>query len=211
MNGMKQFLVLGLVLVLSGSVLAAPQRKKDEPLFDQLLRECKLTEDQQTAVKEKIKARDEILAAWDSENAEKVQAAKEAGKEAKSKNDEEARKKASTDSRALRDARVEAGAKANEAIFDVLTDEQKAAWDGYQLYVTVSSRYRRVEPCENQMAKIKDACAVVQKEIVAAEADDDTKTVKELVKRLRWGVEVFILNPDQRKTMRTPREKPKPE
>jgi Spy/CpxP family protein refolding chaperone len=205
MKGIKRFVLLGTALVLAGSAASAQQRDKDEGLFDQLVRECKLTEDQQAAVKEKIKARDEVLAKWDKENAEKVQAAKDAVKEATSKGDDEAKKKAGADTKALRTAREEAAAEATKAVFSVLTEDQKAVWKSYELYLTTSSRYRKAELTEEQQAKIKAACAAVQKEM--AEAGEDTKAARELASRLRWGIEVFILTPEQRKTVQAPKKK----
>ncbi len=205
MKGTKRFVVLGAALLLTGSVASAQQRDKDEGLFDQLVRECKLTEDQQAAVKEKIKARDEALAAWDRENAEKMQAAKDAAKEAASKGDDEAKKKAGADMKALRTARDEAGAETTKAILAVLTDEQKAVWKSYELYLATSSRYRKAGLTEDQQAKIRAVCAIVQKEI--DEAGDDSKAVRELANRLRWGIEVFILTPEQRQAVQAPKKK----
>jgi hypothetical protein len=203
MKGFDRIVLLGAALVLAGG--AARARPSKEPLYDQLVRECKLTEDQQATVKEKIKALDDALAAWDTENAEKVQAAKDAAKGARTKEDDEAKKKAAEQSRALRDARAEVAVEPTKAVFDILTKEQQQAWAGYELYQSIAGRYRRVEITEEQQAKIKAACAVAQEEIAAAEAEDDTKTAKDLVKRLRWGVEVFVLTDDQRGTMRAPK------
>jgi len=204
MKGMMRFVLLGAALVLAGSAASAQQRDKGEGLFDQLVRECTLTEDQQTAVKEKIKARDEVLARWDKENSEKVQAAKDVAKEAASKGDDEAKKKAGTDMKALRTAREEAAAETTKAIFAVLTDEQKAVWKSYELYLTTSSRYRKAELTGDQQAKIRAVCSVVQKEI--AEAGEDSKAARELANRLRWGIEVFILTPEQRKAVQAPKK-----
>ncbi len=205
MKGFDRIVLLGAALILAGG--AARARPSKEPLYDQLVRECKLTEDQQAAVKEKIKALDDALAAWDTGNAEKVQAAKDAAREAKTKEDDEAKKKAAEQGKALKTARAEVAAGPTKAIFEVLTKDQQKAWAGYELYQSIAGRYRRVEITEEQQAKIKAACAIAHEEIAAAEAEDDTKTAKDLAKRLRWGVEVFVLTDDQRGTIRAPREK----
>jgi len=204
MKAMMWFVLPGAALVLAGSVASAQQRDKGEGIFDQLLRECKLTEDQQAAVKEKIKARDEVLEKWDKDNAEKMQAAKDAAREAASKGDDEAKKKAGADMKALRTAREEAAAETTKAIYAVLTDDQKAVWKSYELYLATSSRYRKAELTGDQQAKIRAVCDVVRKEI--AEAGEDSKAARELASRLRWGIEVFILTPEQRKAVQAPKK-----
>lgn len=199
--------LLGMAAALSGGAAAAREAKVEEPLYDRLLRECKLTEDQQAGVKEKIQALDEALAAWDKDNAEKLEAAQAAAKEAKSKADDEAKKKAGADLKALASAREEAGVEPRKAVLALLTDEQKAAWGTYELYQETVSRYRKAALTEEQMAKVKAACAVARTEI--AEAGEDSKGAKEIHNRLRWGIDVFVLTPDQRETVRPVKVKSK--
>jgi hypothetical protein len=201
---LKRLALLGMAAVLSAGVSSAREARNEEPLYDQLLRECKLTEAQQTDVKEKIKALDEALAAWDKENAEKMEAAKTAAKEARSK-DDEAKKKAGSDMKALAAAREEAGAAALKAVMAVLTDEQKTAWGSYELYQSVIARHRKAGLTEEQQAKIRAACAIAQKEM--AEAGEDSKAGKEIQNRLRWGIDVFVLTPEQRETARPAKAK----
>ena len=209
MGILNRLVLLGMAVVLSGGVSAARERegRGEEPLYDQLLRECKLTDAQQADVKEKIKALDEALAAWDKDNAAKMEAAQAAAKEARSKADDEAKKKAGADLKALATAREEAGAGALKAVMALLTDEQKAAWGVYELYQSTIPRYRKAALTEDQLAKIRAACAVARKEL--AEAGEDSKAGREILNRLRWGIDVFVLTPEQREIMRPAKAKAK--
>ena len=218
MTDIKRFVLAAALAALAGGALAAREggrrrgKQPEESLFDQLVRECKLTEKQQTDVKAKIKARDEALAKWDKANAEKVQAAEAAVKDARDKNDDNARKQAMGELRALRTAREESAAEATAAVFKVLTAEQKLAWAGYELYQSTIGRYRRADLTEEQSAKIKAACAVAAKELSDA-GDDDRQAKKanrEITNKLRWGIEVFVLTAEQREaTARQPQGKGK--
>jgi len=202
-------LVLAVMTVVASAAVAAREggrrkgKQPEESLFDTLVRECKIPEAQQADLKAKIAARDAALAAWDKANAEKVQAAEAASKAARAKKDDDARKKASGEMRALKTAREESGAKAEEAIFASLTDKQKAAWAAYELYQSTVGRFRRIELTEDQQAKIKLACGAAAKEL--DEIDDSSgkpgKIEKAIVAKLRWAIEVLVLTPDQREAM----------
>jgi len=178
-------------------------RKPEESLLDQIVRECKPTDKQQTAIKEKIKARDAALVAWDKANAEKVQAAESAAKDARSKQDAEARKTTGAKLRELRTARREAGAQTTAAVVALLTPKQKSSWDTYQLYKSTVARYRKAELTEEQLAKVKIACAAAAKEI--GEIDDSEAKPKRILnainKKLRWAIDVLVLTPLQRETL----------
>jgi len=209
MSGMRWLAWVVMATVLAAGTLEARERGRrrggepEESLLDQLVRECKLTAKQQADVKAKIKARDDALAAWDKANAEKVQAAETAAKDARAQNDAEARKKASGELRALRTAREESAAEATAAVLAVLTPEQKAAWNGYQLYQSIAARYRKADLTEEQLAKIKAACAVAAKELGEIDdADQKAKRAKRAVTdKLRWAIDVFVLTPEQREAV----------
>ena len=204
-----RWLAIVMVTVLAGEALTARERGRrrgrepEESLFDQLVRECKLTANQQADAKEKLKAHEAALAAWDKANAQKVEAAETAAKDARAGGDADARKKTSGELRALRTAREESAAEAGAAVFTVLTPEQKATWNAYQLYKTIAARYRRAELTEEQSAKIRAGCAVACKEL--AEIDDaDPKAKKanrEITNKLRWAIDVFVLTPEQREAL----------
>ena len=107
--------------------------------------------------------------------------------------------------RELREARAEADAMATEAVLTALTDEQKAAWDEYQLFQSTVGRYRRAELTDEQKAKIKTACAAAAKDL--AESEDDRKATKRVQGNLRWAIDVLVLTPDQRENMTTKRQR----
>ena len=215
MTDMKRFALAVVLTVLAGSALAAREggrrrgRQPVESLFDQLVRECKLTQKQQGDVKAKIKARDEALAKWDKANGEKVEAAEAAAKDARDKKDDDARKKAGGELRELRTAREESAAEATAAVFAVLTDKQKAAWAGHELYESVVGRYRRADLTEKQLAKVKSACTLAAKEI--GEIDDDdrkaNKAKRDITNKIRWGIDVFVLTDEQREALGKPPER----
>lgn len=178
-------------------------REPAENLFDALLRECKLTEQQQADVKGKMKAREEALAAWDKANADKLTAAEDAGKAARTGADADAKKKAAADLKALADDREKATAEADTAILGLLTPAQQATWAGYKLYQTVSARLRKANVTDEQTAKIKAACAEAAKELAANEGDDKKakKERTDINGKLKWAVEVVILTPEQREQL----------
>ena len=78
MRGLKWFaLVVGLAVLVAASVEAGERggrrgrgKEAEQSVYDLLVTECKLTDSQQTAVKAKIKAKEDALAAWNTANAE---------------------------------------------------------------------------------------------------------------------------------------------
>ncbi|MBC8374253.1 MAG: hypothetical protein ISS69_00990 [Phycisphaerae bacterium] len=211
MKTMKILVLAAVLTGLAGGALAAKDgnkgrrrgRKPQESLLEELVRECKLTDKQQTAVKEKIKARDAALAAWDKTNAEKVQAAETAAKDARGKQDADAKKTTGAQLRELKNARNEAGAQTTAAVMAVLTPKQKTDWDTYQLYKSTIARYRKAELTEEQLARVKLACAAAAKEI--GELDDSDSKYKKVAgqinKQLRWAIDVLVLTPPQREAL----------
>ncbi|MHC4251687.1 MAG: hypothetical protein ACYS9X_21410 [Planctomycetota bacterium] len=201
MKGMRWF-ALAAVAVLAGGVAGAREKRerkakpKEEGLFDQVVRECELGEADQARVKEKVEAYEEAVAAWDRDNAEKVEAAEAAAKEAKAKKDADLRKEAGRKLKEVRTEREDAVADARDAIVEALSPEQKATWEGYLLFKSVAGRYRRAELSEEQLARVKAACVVAAKDL--AEAGDDRKAERAVTDRLRWGIDVFVLTPEQR-------------
>ena len=203
-----RWLALLALTVLAGGAAEAREkrgrrgRQPEESIIDQLVRECTLGEDQQAEVRAKIKARDEILAKWDNENAERMQAAEIAAQDAKDANDADKKKEAGRTLRELRTEREESAGDAGAAILKVLTPDQKAAWQGYLLYQSTVKRYRRAELDEEQQKKIRDACDVAAKEL--GEVDQDAKpgkAQKAINEKLRWAIDIFVLTGEQREAL----------
>lgn len=215
MHRVAKWIVLMVVPVLAAGALDAKDkkrrkgRKQEESVLDQLVRECKLNEDQQARVKEKIKARDDALAKWDEANGEKVQAAEDAAREARSKDDDDLKKSTRDALRELRNARKEAASDATDAVFQVLTAEQKAAWDAYQLYQSTIARYRRVTLTEEQLARVKLACGAASSEIAElGEEGKPGKAQRAILLKLRWAIDVLVLTAEQQETLgRGPKRK----
>jgi len=208
MTNVKQFVMVLVLVGLAGGVMAAKEKRRrrgpvKENFLEALTRECKLTAKQQTTIKAKITARDEVLAKWDKANAEKVAAAAAAAKEARSGGDADKKKQTGAATRELRNARTEAGAETTAAVLKDLTPEQKTAWGGYQLFKSISGRYRRAELNEEQLAKVKAACAFAAKDIAAIDPDDNkAKKIKgEVGKKLQWAINALVLTEEQRKIL----------
>ena len=208
MTNMKRIVLVMVVAALAAGAMAAREgrgrrKQPEENLLDALVRECKLTDKQLPAVKAKIEALDAALAAWDKANAEKVEAAEAAAKEARSGDDADKKKQTSAAVRTLKTARQEAGAETTAAILAELTPEQKIAWGGYQLYTSLAGRYRRAELSEEQQAKVKTACAFAAKDIAAIDPNESKakKIEREVTKKLQWAINALVLTPEQRKIL----------
>ena len=208
---MKSFRFLtgfAVLIVLVSGASAAREGKKGrgakEPtksVCEIMVEELKIGGDQKAQLEAKFKAVEEAGAAWDKTNAEKIKAAEEAAAAAKG-GDADAKKKASTAKRELSSARAESLVDAEAAVLTVLTDEQKAAWEGYTLYETTVKRYRRTEFTEDQQAKIKAACAIAAKQQAAEEAEGAKKKKGgSVTDKLKWAIEAVIMTPEQRQAI----------
>jgi len=166
--------------------------------------ECKLTEDQQKTFQEKVKAKEAALETWFKANNEKLAAADEAVKQARTGTDAAAKKKANDDMKTLLADQARAAAEADAAILAILTPEQKQAWEGILLYQTTAKRYAKTKPTEEQSGRIKAACVIAAHEMSQARAkapgDDraEKKAKGDLEGKLRWAIENVILTPEQR-------------
>jgi Spy/CpxP family protein refolding chaperone len=185
---------------------AAPAKGSKEAVdaeVAQMISECKLTAEQQEALKEKAKAKVEALEAWNKENAEKIKAAEEAAKTARSSGTGAARGKGPSELKTLEDSRDAATAQADAAMLAVLTPEQQAAWKGYKLFETVSAKYRKANPTEEELAKIKSLCAAAAQQMGEPNSGDKKakKGSADVEGKLRWAIEEAVLTPEQRATV----------
>lgn len=189
-----------------GKGKAAPQSAKEtvDAEVARIISECKLTAEQQETLKEKAKAKVAALEAWDKENGEKLKAAEDAAKTARSSGTATSGgHKSPNEAKTLQDSREAAAAQAQEAMLAVLTPEQKAAWGGFQLYETTVARYHKANPTEDQLAKIKSLCLAASKQM--GEVDTSSKKGKkggtDIEAKLRWAIEEAVLTPEQRATV----------
>ena len=211
MASLSRFIVVvTLVALVAGAASAAraPEKGTVESVqaeADQMAAECKLTADQQAALKEKVKAKVGALEAWLKVNGEKLKAAQDAAKAARSGTDDAAKKKAGADLKALDTDRDSALAKAEADIQAVLTPEQKGDWDAAKLYQTTIGRYKKVNPTEEQQAKIKAVCKAAAAELAGLKDDDKkSKAARSAVPaKLKFAIEEVILTPDQKASVVT--------
>jgi Spy/CpxP family protein refolding chaperone len=195
-------------MALAGGAPRPPQKGTVEAVqaeADQIAAECKLTDDQQATFKEKVKAKIAALEAWLKVNGEKLKAAQDAAKAARSGTDDAAKKMAGANLKALDVDRDTALAQADAAIVAVLTPEQKAVWDGEKLYQSTINRYKKANPTEDQIAKIKSVCKAAAAEL-AALTDDDKKAKQARAAvpgKVKFAIEEVILTPDQKASAAT--------
>jgi Spy/CpxP family protein refolding chaperone len=219
MASLKWFALAAMLAVTVTAAAAAGQREKApekgskeavEAEAVQMVAECKLTAEQQATLKEKVKAKTDALEEWLKANGEKLKAAQDAAKAARSGADAAAKKKAGDDLKALEAARDQALAQADTAVLAVLTAQQKEAWDGFKLYQTTIARYKKANLAEEQIAKIKAVCAAGAKELASVEGDDrKAKQAKSAVPlKLRFAIEEAILTAEQRATLPPPKAGP---
>ncbi|MGD0092326.1 MAG: hypothetical protein ABSE73_20610 [Planctomycetota bacterium] len=167
---------------------------------DLMVRECKLSDEQQKTLKEKFKAKQDALEAWDKANSEKVKTAEEAAKAARKGADQDAKKKANSDLKAMMAERDQAAAEADKAVLAVLSDEQKTTWAGAQLAQSTLLRYKKANLTDDQVAKIKSACVIAAKDLAGFDGDDkkDKQGRMTTEKSLKWAIDNVILTPEQR-------------
>lgn len=211
-RSLRNLVVILLGVALTASVFAAPKGKAGPKSAQDLIAEkqelmiseCKLSDDQQKAIKEKFKLKLDALAAWEKTNADKVKAAEDAAKTARQGSDASAKKTATSNLKDLEAARTQATADADKAILGVLTPEQKETWAGVELAQTTLPRYKRMNISDDQTAKIKSACVIAAKELAELSGDDKkSKQGRSTVeKSLKWAIDNVILTPDQRATLK---------
>jgi hypothetical protein len=212
MNKLAVVLVSSILVTSVVTNLSAAPRGKGGPktplelLQEQqelLLRECKLTDEQQKTVKEKFKLKQDALEAWEKTNADKVKAAEEAAKTARQGTDANAKKQATATLKELAASRDQATTEADKAIQEALTEEQRMTWAGVQLAQTTLPRYKKANPTDDQTAKIKSACLTASKDLASFSGDD--KKAKQgratIQKSLQWAIDNVILTPEQRETV----------
>jgi Spy/CpxP family protein refolding chaperone len=173
----------------------------------EMAKACALTEEQQKKIADLNEARQKALKEFEAANAEKLTAAREDLKKATEAKDKDAAKKAQDAIAAINTQRMEIDKKAQADIMAVLTPEQAAKWQEYQVLRTVQMRYRKAELTEEQMGKVKEACS---KAIAGVDLKDE-KARAEIVKKLSEQVEKDILTDAQREALKPKPAEKKPE
>ena len=180
--------------------------------YAMMARECGLTEQQQADLKVKINARKEAVDAWQKANGDRSNALKEALKKAREAGDRDAVKKTQADLAALQVERGKVNADSMAAILAIMNDEQRPKWQAFAVYRNMMGRYKKVNPTDEQVAKIKEAAAATAKELAAVTGTDGEarKAKGEIQKKLRNTIEQTILTAEQREALaKKPEAKPK--
>jgi len=151
-------------------------------------------------LQEKFKAKQDAWEAWDKTNAEKMNAAQAAVAAARKGTDQDAKKKANGDLKALQAEREQAAAEADKAILAVLTDGQKEQWAGARLAQTTLAKYKKNNLTDEQIAKVRGACVIAAKDLSEFTGDDrkDKQGRTTVEKCLKWAIDSVILTPEQR-------------
>jgi hypothetical protein len=219
---MKRYGTIVLVAMLAGLVSAPavvarggrgkPDKESVQTEVESLISECKLSEQQQENLKAKAKAKQEAQDAWNAANAQKLQAAQDAVKTARTGSDDAAKRKANEDLRALQADLEKAVAPAEANMLAVLTTEQTVTWEAFKLYQTVLTRYRKCNLTDEQSAKVKSACTAAWKQLGEVDQNDERaykKAKGDITGKLNWAIEQVILTEPQREAVaRKPKAAP---
>ena len=170
---------------------------------DLMIRQYKLSDEQQKTLKEKFQLKRKALAAWDQANGAKLTAAQEAAKTARKGTDDAAKRKASDDLKPLLQDRAQVTAEADKAIVAVLSPEQQIMWAGFQLAQSMLPHYRKANLTEEQAAKLIASCMIAAKDMAAFTGDErkDKQGRTTVQKCLKWAVDNVILTPEQREIL----------
>jgi hypothetical protein len=144
--------------------------------YGQMIKVCGLSEEQQSEIKGIEADRDKVTQNYYAESAEKMKAAQAALSEAYKSKDKDAIQKAMAEYRDIMEPVGEFQKSAHAKVMGVLTADQKAAWQEYQVLSNVKAVLYRAKLTEDQLAKIKAAYADLAK-------DKDAK-VEDLVRKL---------------------------
>lgn len=157
-----------------------------------------LKEPQLATIRKEALAEREALQTLDGKR-EQAMAARKAASE---KNDKEAVEKARAELKALGDQIQAARTKAKDAIYAVLTDDQKIQWEAFKLARGAASMLGRskVQLDDAQFAKAKELGKPVAKEMLAAKDDDELRRIRV---KFMGAIREQVLTADQRKALET--------
>lgn len=158
--------------------------------FDLMVRELKLTAEQQAKVGEKFQAMEKALADWDKENLarfEKIEEAIENARKAGNSDEVQRLFQQKTD---LKDERAKLAEKFMREILALLTPEQQLEWEGFKLYQQMVARYKALKLTDDQLVKLRELCRQSAKEETATrDKDGNVATVRaKLIKDIREQV-----------------------
>lgn len=173
----------GAICMVGAAEDSTPARLKSDQtqsLVTLLVRETKLTPDQEAKVREKQAAMFKTLAQWDKTHElqftrldAEIVAASSSGKTqemedlTKERND-------------LKQQRIDRAASLMNDLMNVLTPEQKLMWDGYKMFPEILAKFKTLTLTEEQYAKIREMCtAAAQQEAILRKKEEPTAPVRE--------------------------------
>jgi Spy/CpxP family protein refolding chaperone len=207
--------VIGILLLAALPVLAKPAETAPGGSKDMLrgeyalmVTELKLTEAQQTQLREKVQGMQTAVSDWMKQHKEQLDKFNTDMKAAREAKDKEAQKKLTDEMKPLQAERSKLEAEKRQEIMALLTPEQTQAWAAFKLQQEVLNHLKRVNLSEEQIGKIKPLCAKAATEMNALPAED-RKGREKLKGALVKSIQTDILNEDQRALLAAPKaEKP---
>ena len=185
----------------------APPKALD-PQIVLMAKELKLTTAQTTKMQQKIDALHASIAKWSAANKEKKELYDKQLQTATKLNNKALIKAKIDQIMKLQQERNDLIAKRSKEVIDVLTPEQKLAWDVFKLQEGICNRYRTINLTEAQRMKIKTLCttAVVKAKKLRR---DNQKGRLDLHKRLIADIEKSVLTSAQRAQLKAEQDKQK--
>lgn len=167
------------------------------PLAEQLdlmVKELKLTEAQQTAVKARLDKLRDDLAKWDKDNAEKLTVLRAEALKARQAKDPEAAKRVGGQLKELEDRRNKLVSDAQAEVLALLTPEQVLTWRAVELLWQVNQAFQKVQFTDEQVRTIRQMCTDAAKRLASnPDADED-----QVLQKLIDDVESKVLTDKQR-------------
>ena len=161
--------------------------------YGDMVKVCALSDEQQAKVKEIEKSRDKATKAFYADNGEKLKASQASLTEACKTKDQETIQKAMKDYQATMAPLGEIQKYAHAQVMGVLTPEQKSTWQQNQVLNNIKAVFYRAKLTDDQLAKVKAACADLAK-------DKDAKT-EDIIRKLSDEVR-GMLTDEQKEAMK---------
>jgi len=166
---------------------------------------CKFTDAEKAKLKELLAGHKAAMDAWNKDKGAKVAELKKAAAEAKKAKDRDKAKAIAAEmkpltaeQRKLRDAQ-------KAEILGILTDQQKADWEIFEVRRRAMQRFGRVKPklTDEQKEKAKPICEAAAKDIIKLEGKEQRQAYDALTKKIADQV----LTDEQRESMKAKRVK----
>lgn len=186
---------IGMIVWAEESTSERLKSDQKQGLIALLVREAKLSSDQEASLKEKQKDMFKTLAQWDKTH--ELQFARldaeivEASANGKTQELEDLKKERND----LKQQREEKVQSLTGNMMGVLTADQRAMWDGYKMFPEILAKFKAVKLTEDQYAKIRELCTAAAKlETEALKKGESTTPIRE---GLIADIKKHVLTPEQ--------------